>query len=239
MRNHLNLDIQLSSFNSNTSSNEVVTKKIFDKTDRILKNSNYEFFNKSESIYKKNKTLRKFYLIKKGVVRISRVFDTGEEVTLSLLKEGSLFGIISFLKNIPSEEFYSASAFTKVELESSPIESLSEEISSNKYIRKELISGFTKRLIYSENIVEALNEPNKNRKLIKFLIFLSREFGCNCPDGLLINLDLTHQSIAECIGTCRLTITRQLSKLKKELIIKNKNKKILIMDINSLYKYLK
>ncbi len=44
---------------------------------KILTNSKHKFYNKSELIYKKDDLSKNFYLIKEGVVRISRLFQSG------------------------------------------------------------------------------------------------------------------------------------------------------------------
>jgi len=213
-------------------------KSIFKEDLKILTNSKYKFYNKSELIYKKDDLSKNFYLIKEGVVRISRLFQSGNEITLSLLKKGAIFGIYSFLTDGNAGESYYAYAFTRVKLEVAPLDSLNYEILKNKKIRSQLLQCFSQSILYSENIIETLNESNKYKKLIRFLIFLSNEFGTLSLDGILINIEITHQSISECIGTCRLTITRQISKLKDQGLIKIKNKKILLVDPNALIKYL-
>lgn len=211
---------------------------IFKDDLKILTNSKYKFYNKSELIYKKDDLSKNFYLIKEGVVRISKLFQSGNEITLSLLKKGAIFGILSFLTDGNAGESYYAYAFTRVKLEVAPLDSLNYEILKNKKIRSQLLQCFSQSILYSENIIETLNESNKYKKLIRFLIFLSNEFGTLSLNGILINIEITHQSISECIGTCRLTITRQISKLKDQGLIKIKNKKILLVDPNALIKYL-
>tara|TARA_Y100000589_G_C27189247_1_gene644046 strand:+ start:1770 stop:2489 length:720 start_codon:yes stop_codon:yes gene_type:complete len=218
--------------------NEYCTNSKSKEDLKILTNSKYKFYSKSELIYKKNDLSKNFYLIREGVVKISRFFESGNEVTLNLLKKGAIFGILSFLTNGNARESYCAYAFTRVKLEVAPLDSLNYEILKNKNIRSQLLQCFSQRILYSENIIETLNESNKYKKLIRFLIFLSNEFGTLSLDGILINLEITHQSISECIGTCRLTITRQISKLKDQGLIKIKNKRIVIVDLNVLMKYL-
>ena len=40
------------------------------------------------------------YLIRRGAVRLSRVYESGEEITVALLRENSLFGVLSLLRAI-------------------------------------------------------------------------------------------------------------------------------------------
>jgi len=62
------------------------------------------------------------YFLIKGAVKLSRVYEAGEEITVALLRENSVFGVLSLLTGHRSDRFYHAVAFTTVELLSAPIE---------------------------------------------------------------------------------------------------------------------
>ena len=47
---------------------------------------------------------------------MSRVYESGEEITVALLRENSLFGVLSLLTGHRSDRFYHAIAFTRVEM---------------------------------------------------------------------------------------------------------------------------
>ena len=199
------------------------------KTSKILKRS------KSQSIFLKNNYSNNFYLIKKGVVNLSRVCESGNELTFNLLKENEIFGITPFLnKNTISR--YSAFALTDVEIICIPINNLMNLIETNKDIRKEIIKGFTNIILQSEYKIEILNDTSKISKLISFLLFCSNKFGLRDEKGLKINLELTHKSISDSIGSSRLTITRQLRKLKELGLISIENKNIIIKNLKEFKK---
>lgn len=56
-------------------------------------------------------------------------------------------------------------------------------------------------------------------RLLNFLVWLAKKFGCRIEEGLLINLRLTHQHIAEAIGITRVTVTRLLQQFEQEGIV--------------------
>jgi CRP-like cAMP-binding protein len=60
-------------------------------------------------------------------------------------------------------------------------------------------------------------------KLKKCLIWLSEKFGKSCDRGITIDIKLTHQDIADTIGSTRVTITRALNQLRVEGLISWKN----------------
>ena len=63
---------------------------------RAMEGSTAETFKKSRTIYFPGEPAKKIYLIREGAVRLSRVYESGEETLVSLLREDSLFGVLSF-----------------------------------------------------------------------------------------------------------------------------------------------
>ncbi len=55
--------------------------------------------------------------------------------------------------------------------------------------------------------------------VLKLLEWLGNKFGQTTETGQLIDIRLTHQDIAELLGTTRVTITRNLGQLEKEGVI--------------------
>jgi CRP/FNR family transcriptional regulator len=62
------------------------------------------------------------------------------------------------------------------------------------------------------------------------LLILCRDFGVPGPNGVTIDLKLSHQAIAEAIGSTRVTITRLLGELRKKNYISIHKKKITVHD---------
>jgi CRP-like cAMP-binding protein len=61
-------------------------------------------------------------------------------------------------------------------------------------------------------------------KLIKFLEMLAQRFGHQAQDGLWIEPYLTHEQIANSIGTSRITVTKLMGQLKRSGKIRWSNK---------------
>jgi CRP-like cAMP-binding protein len=52
--------------------------------------------------------------------------------------------------------------------------------------------------------------------------------------GIIIDLKITHQEIAEMVGTSRETVTRTLARLQKNGIIQMENRRIVLLDPRAL-----
>jgi CRP-like cAMP-binding protein len=56
-------------------------------------------------------------------------------------------------------------------------------------------------------------------RLQQFLVWMAQKFGRELDVGCLIEVPLTHQAIAEAIGTTRVTVTRLLGQLRQKGIL--------------------
>jgi CRP/FNR family transcriptional regulator, global nitrogen regulator len=65
---------------------------------------------------------------------------------------------------------------------------------------------------------------------------LCRDFGVPGNDGITIDLRLSHQAIAEAIGSTRVTITRLLGDLRNDGLVQIDRKKITVFDPIALAK---
>jgi CRP-like cAMP-binding protein len=65
-------------------------------------------------------------------------------------------------------------------------------------------------------------------RLVSFLLILCRDFGVPGTEGITIDLKLSHQAIAEAIGSTRVTVTRLLGDLRQETMISIHKKKITV-----------
>jgi CRP/FNR family transcriptional regulator len=71
---------------------------------------------------------------------------------------------------------------------------------------------------------------------VSFLLVLCRDFGVPGNEGITIDLRLSHQAIAEAIGSTRVTITRLLGDLRQEGLLQIDRKKITVFDPIALAK---
>lgn len=87
-----------------------------------------EVFERGKTIFFPGDPAERVYFLLKGAVKLSRVYEAGEEITVALLRENSVFGVLSLLTGQRSDRFYHAVAFTPVELLSAPIEQVEQSL---------------------------------------------------------------------------------------------------------------
>ncbi|MEN9229304.1 MAG: global nitrogen regulator NtcA [Thermostichus sp. DG02_5_bins_236] len=189
-----------------------------------------ETFDRGKTIFFPGDPAERVYFLVKGAVKLSRVYEMGEEITVALLRENSIFGVLSFITGQRSDRFYHSVAFTPAELLSLPIEQVEKSLRENAELSMLLLKSLSSRILQTEMMIETLAHRDMGSRLVSFLLILCRDFGVPSPDGVTIDLRLSHQAIAEAIGSTRVTITRLLGELRKKKYISIHKKKITVHD---------
>ena len=203
---------------------------------RGLDGSTTEMVERGKTIFFPGDPAERVYLIRRGAVRLSRVYESGEEITVALLRENSLFGVLSLLTGHRSDRFYHSVAFTRVEMMTAPAASVRQAIESDSGVGLLLLQGLSSRVLQTETMIETLTHRDMSSRLVSFLLVLCRDFGIPGDRGITIDLRLSHQAIAEAIGSTRVTITRLLGDLRNSGLVEIDRKKITVLDPIALAK---
>ena len=203
---------------------------------RGLDGASTEVVDRNKTIFFPGDPAERVYLIRRGAVRLSRVYESGEEITVALLRENSLFGVLSLLTGQRSDRFYHAVAFTRVEMVTAPATSVRNAIEADTAVGLRLLQGLSSRILQTETMIETLTHRDMSSRLVSFLLVLCRDFGVPDELGITIDLRLSHQAIAEAIGSTRVTITRLLGDLRQSGLVQIDRKKITVLDPIALAK---
>jgi CRP/FNR family transcriptional regulator, global nitrogen regulator len=188
-----------------------------------------ETFERGKTIFFPGDPAERFYFLVRGAVKLSRVYEAGEEITVALLRENSVFGVLSLITGNRSDRFYHAVAFTTpVELLSVPIEQVEKALKEDPELPMFLLRGLSSRILQTEMMIETLAHRDMGSRLVSFLLILCRDFGMPSTDGVTIDLKLSHQAIAEAIGSTRVTVTRLLGDLRDQKRISISKKRITV-----------
>ncbi len=187
-----------------------------------------ENFDRGKTIFFPGDPAERVYFLLTGAVKLSRVYETGEEITVALLRENSVFGVLSLITGQHSDRFYHAVAFTPVQLLSAPIDQAEIAFQENAQLTRLMLQGLSSRILQTEMMIETLAHRDMGSRLVSFLLILCRDFGTPSEQGVQIDLKLSHQAIAEAIGSTRVTVTRLLGELRDEEMISITKKRITV-----------
>lgn len=184
-------------------------------------------FQKKEPIYLMGQPGKSVYILKKGVVKVSKILPDGRELVMGLLKPGEIFGELEAVNK--EDRQTQAEAHNDVMICVMNREDFLRVMQSKPElgIRLTKIIGFRRRVI--ENKLENLVFKTLPQKLAILISDLSEQFGKKDARGILIDLSLTHQDIANLTAASRTTVTETLQSFKDQGLIDIHGKKILIL----------
>jgi CRP/FNR family transcriptional regulator len=71
-------------------------------------------------------------------------------------------------------------------------------------------------------------------RIAAMLLRLAGDYGAASPEGVVINIDLTHQDIGSLVNASRVMVTKILGSLRQEGIIDTRGQRIILLNMDKL-----
>ena len=186
--------------------------------DRLSRDYIRSPMNEGEYFFRQGETASRLLLLVDGRVRINQVTADGQQVTMRIIVPGSLFGAMAFV--VPKDG-YPASAQA---MDACVALSWNAETFRELALRDPGIGLKMTEVMYHhvEEIQKRLMElatERVQRRIARTLLRLAEQAGKNGRGGLLIDLPLDRQEIAEMTGTTLYTVSRILRQWEREGVI--------------------
>lgn len=183
---------------------------------------------KNTVIFHENDAASAFYLVKTGRIKVYKVSRDGREQVLSILGDGQIFGDVPTFDGGP----YPATAATMIDSEIYLInrDDFNDMVRRNPEIALKIIKALGGRLRQALELVRDLSFKQVPHRLAGLLLKLGDEYGEATEAGVLINLSLSRQDLADIVGTSRETVTRELKKMERSGLLDIDRRLITITD---------
>jgi CRP-like cAMP-binding protein len=192
-----------------------------------------ETFKKKELIFSEGDSPRWFYFVLKGEVKITKLSQDGKEIILELIQPGGFFGGVAVIRGFP----YPANAVVKEDADVLKIsrENFQKVLDRFPAVMMDIMQNIGDRIKESRETTKNIALEKVHLRIAALLLKLSEQSGVEDKDGIVLNLKLTKQDIAEMVGTTVETAIRTMSAFKKQGLIGEKAGKILIKDPAGLH----
>jgi CRP/FNR family transcriptional regulator len=176
----------------------------------------------------------KTFLCVSGTLKVTKLLASGREILITILQTDSLWSDRAILNGYWREIFIEA-------LEPSDVYAIDNTV-FEAYLRAkpERLTGFMQRI--SEQVSDALTLLDDFRgrdvasRLARVLVKFSQQYGVQTETGVRIDLPVTHQDLANMIGTARETVSRNMARFRQKGYVRDAStgQPLELLDLGSL-----
>ncbi len=199
---------------------------IFEKEliEEIVKVGFSEKYKQGEILVDIGENMTHIPLILSGAIKIIRKEKEGDELVLYFLEKGDTCAI-SFINCINRKEsIFKAVVENDAEAIFLPIEYIDDWLAKFKTWRHFIIDSYHFRLIEMVESIDGLAFMNMHQRLLKYLSDMAQVHHD-------VNLDITHQQIANDLNTSRVVITRLLKQLHNDGKVYSTRNKVQVLEL--------
>ena len=189
-------------------------------------------FKKKEDIFAEGDQPEWFYIVAKGKVKITKLSHDGKEIILEIISPTDIFGGVAVLRNFP----YPANAVAMEDTEVVRIsrKNLMRLVDRFPNLMYCIALQLGDRMKSSYDSLKNIALERVEARIAALLLKLAGKVGIETKEGLLIDMRLTKQDVADMVGTTVETSIRTFSKFKKQGLLADSDGKIIIKDRKGL-----
>lgn len=210
-------------------SNETIAK--------IVKESEVKKYKAEKMIFADKEEVNTIYIVISGLVSLYKINEFGQKKVIFILGKGKVINDV-ILQKLPAS--INCSSFEDSYILGIGREKLLNIMKDDFDLCKNIIISLSlkTRRLYRQ----LKNTPSSikiEKRLAAKIYKLAKDYGIRCEEGIVINMDLTITYMADLLGSQRETISRALKLLQEKKLIKYKNKKIIVYDVDEVALFFK
>ena len=183
-----------------------------------------KLYRENQIIYQQGDTADTIFYLKSGKVKIYIASPNGFNKALTTLSSGSLFGKASFFCRTPRTS--SAVTLQPSEIIAVDRRMMEELFQLRPDFAIELLEYLSKTIQMLSARIDWLAFEQADKRIARFL--------CENYNPRVRTIDYTHEDIGERVGLTRVTVSKALSRFRKNGWLDTKYKEINIVDIDAI-----
>lgn len=191
---------------------------------------------KGEHLFRDKDQVKNIYIVKSGKVALYKLTESAQKKVIFILGDNTVINDV-IIDELPAS--INCEVFEDAEIlcfkREAFIGLMNEDFELSIIIINSLALKVRRLYRQSKNTISIKVEKKLAAKLWK----LSKDYGIEVEEGILINLNLSITYLADMLGIPRETISRALKILQKKELIISENKKIIVTDREELAKFFK
>lgn len=173
------------------------------------------------------------YVVVTGLVKMIQITPNGQQITLRMMIPGQTYGGIAMLN---PKAGYPATAqavedSTAIAWDTAHLRSLAEKEPSLAFNTMQLMHGYITEL---QERQKALVTARVEQRIARILLKLAAEAGKKVAEGILIDMPLSRQDVAEMSGTTLYTVSRTLTEWERGGLLKIGRERVVVCNPHGL-----
>lgn len=190
-------------------------------------------YSKKETLFQQGDPGEEFMILTEGSVKVELMNTEGKELTLTILTPFQFLGELALLDDVPRSA-------TVISMEQSTLLSINKRdfariLESFPRMSIPIMRQLTRRVRVLTDDIASMAFLDSYSRVTRKILNLADEMGKTTPEGLVqIDQSLTHQQLANLVGTTRETVTKILNEMKDNGLISIRRHRITILDSDEL-----
>ncbi len=175
------------------------------------------------------------YFVESGKVKILLLSEDGKECLVAIHTSGDIFGELSLSGQSVRHD-------TAVAMEDAVLKQIPRRSFLNILKRESLLEGLAQylsvRIAEQQDVISSLLTANAEKRLVTTLLRLGRRLGKNHPRSILIEQRISHEELAEMVGTSRPRIGIFLKRFRQLGLVEISRERHLVLKEKRMVDYL-
>jgi CRP/FNR family cyclic AMP-dependent transcriptional regulator len=190
------------------------------------------FLEEGDVLYTPKEGAERLFVLKKGRIQLYQIATTGDEITLSVVEEGNVFGEMALTgQSLHGLYVRALTPSTVVSMRREDVEHL---IMNKPEVGLRLVRDLAERLHASEARYADIIGKDVPARLATLILTLVDSEGLVSSESYLIPTHYTHERLGSMIGCGRVAVTRAFRKLEEGGAVKLKDRRIVVKDMGAL-----
>ncbi len=188
---------------------------------------------KGEILFGPEEISERLFIVKEGRIRLYKTDHEGNEITISLMDRGKLFGEMALTaQQLRAVYAQATEPSLLISLRSNNVKRL---VRSNPEVGLRLIERLSERVRLLENRLEDVSFKEMPGRLASVILQLLESEGVQTEEeGYRIPTRYSHEQLATMVGANRVSVTRAFGRLREAGIVEYRDSLIHIKDIEAL-----
>jgi CRP-like cAMP-binding protein len=197
-----------------------------DELETIVHASHYRRIPAGNRFFRQGEPATTLYVLVQGQVRLTQVTPAGQQIILRLVGPNQMFGGIAAMG--PGVYPASAEALVSCEALAWDGERIGQLCERFPGLARNMMGLMANHIQELQDRIREMATEQVERRIARTLLRLIRHAGRKVDGGVLLDLPLTRQDLAEMAGTTLYTVSRTLSRWATEGITENDRQRVLV-----------